>query len=220
MYFDDPTELSEIARRSGTVIFAVTDIELGLKNTIHIRPAADKNHLSIEQVREVIAATTSKQATDQFFIFHQAETLSQEAANALLKLLEEPSPGYHFILLTTEPHLLLPTILSRASLFFPRQTNQLSIPPATSPEILKLSKELLVASPRELATITDLVHKKKDNARGYALDLLATTIELAYKSYFATGRSQFLTKIPGLLLAHHHIKAGGNLRLQLFANLC
>ncbi|GIW52391.1 MAG: hypothetical protein KatS3mg081_1746 [Gemmatimonadales bacterium] len=38
---------------------------------------------------------------------------SQEAANALLKVLEEPPPGTYLILTAREPHALLPTIRSR-----------------------------------------------------------------------------------------------------------
>ncbi len=38
---------------------------------------------------------------------------SPEAANAMLKVLEEPPPDTHFILTTTEPAALLPTIRSR-----------------------------------------------------------------------------------------------------------
>lgn len=56
----------------------------------------------------------------QLFVIADAEQLvaqesAQEAANALLKTLEEPAPGTHFILTSSEPGRLLPTIRSRAS---------------------------------------------------------------------------------------------------------
>ncbi len=56
----------------------------------------------------------------QLFLIADAEELvaqesAQEAANALLKTLEEPLPGTHFILTSSEPGRLLPTIRSRAS---------------------------------------------------------------------------------------------------------
>jgi DNA polymerase-3 subunit delta' len=55
----------------------------------------------------------------QVFIVADAEYLvpqeaSQEAANALLKLLEEPPSGTRFILTSSEPGRLLPTVRSRA----------------------------------------------------------------------------------------------------------
>ncbi len=47
-------------------------------------------------------------------IVEEADRLREEAANALLKILEEPPPRTHFILLTSRPQLLLRTIVSRS----------------------------------------------------------------------------------------------------------
>jgi DNA polymerase-3 subunit delta' len=68
----------------------------------------------------------------QVFIIADAETLapnesSSEAANALLKLLEEPPPGTTLILTSAEPGRLLPTIRSR--------TTQLHLPPLSKGEV-------------------------------------------------------------------------------------
>lgn len=48
-----------------------------------------------------------------FFILNQAQRLTATTANRILKVLEEPPRGYHFILLTTNAEALLPTITSR-----------------------------------------------------------------------------------------------------------
>jgi DNA polymerase-3 subunit gamma/tau len=47
------------------------------------------------------------------YVIDEAHMLTKEAANAFLKTLEEPPPYVIFILATTEPERLLPTILSR-----------------------------------------------------------------------------------------------------------
>lgn len=65
------------------------------------------------------ASLTAAEGGWRIFIIGRAERLvpqesSQEAANALLKLLEEPPPRSLFILTTAEPGLVLPTIRSRA----------------------------------------------------------------------------------------------------------
>jgi DNA polymerase-3 subunit delta' len=65
------------------------------------------------------ASLTSVEGGARVFIIGEADRLisqeaSPEAANALLKLLEEPPPGSVFILTTVEPRRLLPTMLSRA----------------------------------------------------------------------------------------------------------
>ncbi len=49
----------------------------------------------------------------RFYIIDRAETLTNAAANSLLKVLEEPPPYAHFILLTTHAGRIIPTILSR-----------------------------------------------------------------------------------------------------------
>ncbi|MDY6826257.1 MAG: DNA polymerase III subunit delta' [Bacillota bacterium] len=46
-------------------------------------------------------------------LIEQAETMTGEAASSLLKILEDPPPGLHFILLAEKPRLLHDTILSR-----------------------------------------------------------------------------------------------------------
>ena len=46
-------------------------------------------------------------------IFDPADALTEQAYNALLKSIEEPRPGVHFVMITTHPDGLLPTILSR-----------------------------------------------------------------------------------------------------------
>jgi DNA polymerase III subunit delta' len=65
------------------------------------------------------AALTSVEGGRRVFIIGEADRLvaqesSPEAANALLKLLEEPPPGSLFVLTTVEPRRLLPTVRSRA----------------------------------------------------------------------------------------------------------
>ncbi len=48
-----------------------------------------------------------------FFVLQKADLLSTTCANALLKSLEEPPAGYHFILLAERAEFVLPTIKSR-----------------------------------------------------------------------------------------------------------
>jgi DNA polymerase-3 subunit delta' len=65
------------------------------------------------------AALTAVEGGPRVFVISEADRLvvqeaSQEAANALLKVLEEPPAGSLFILTTVEPRRLLPTIRSRA----------------------------------------------------------------------------------------------------------
>lgn len=51
------------------------------------------------------------------FIIDEAHQLTKEAANAILKVLEEPPPHTIFVLATTEIHKMMPTIISRCQRF-------------------------------------------------------------------------------------------------------
>ncbi len=69
----------------------------------------------IEDIRGVIESTKYKpsQAKYKVFIIDEVHMLTKEAFNALLKTLEEPPSYVKFILATTDPIKLPPTILSR-----------------------------------------------------------------------------------------------------------
>lgn len=65
-----------------------------------------------------------------FFVFEQADTFNTATANRLLKLLEEPPAGYHFILMTNNEDALLATILSRCHVVrLEQQTEDRSLHP-------------------------------------------------------------------------------------------
>jgi len=48
-----------------------------------------------------------------FFVLSKAETLSLQCSNNLLKSIEEPAPGYHYLLLADRLDTIVPTIQSR-----------------------------------------------------------------------------------------------------------
>jgi len=58
------------------------------------------------------------------FIIDEVHMLTKDAFNALLKILEEPPSHVIFILATTEPHKILPTVLSRVQRFDFKRLNQ------------------------------------------------------------------------------------------------
>ena len=53
----------------------------------------------------------------KIYILDEAHMLTREAWNAFLKTLEEPPPNTVFILATTEPHKVMPTIVDRCQRF-------------------------------------------------------------------------------------------------------
>jgi DNA polymerase-3 subunit delta' len=81
---------------------------------------------TIGQIREVVRSAASRpfEGVRRMFVL-QADTLNVQAANALLKTLEEPEGETVFVLLATSRQGVLPTILSRAQAvrFNPIPTN-------------------------------------------------------------------------------------------------
>ena len=75
--------------------------------------AASNN--GVEQVRELIDKVNYLPIKGKYkvYIIDEVHMMSNSAFNALLKTLEEPPAHVIFILATTEPHNILPTILSR-----------------------------------------------------------------------------------------------------------
>ena len=73
------------------------------------------SNTGVDNIREVIENSQYRPARCRFkvYIIDEVHMLSKSAFNALLKTLEEPPGHVKFILATTEPEKVLPTILSR-----------------------------------------------------------------------------------------------------------
>ncbi len=83
---------------------------------IEIDAASNRGIDEIRELRERVRFTPSR-GKYKVFVIDEAHQLTKEAFNALLKTLEEPPAHAIFILATTEPYKMLPTILSRVQRF-------------------------------------------------------------------------------------------------------
>ncbi len=70
---------------------------------------------TLEQIDEIIAQSAFQldDHEQRFFILPQAERLTEQCSNRLLKTIEEPFPGYNFFFLTSRSQALPITIQSR-----------------------------------------------------------------------------------------------------------
>ena len=217
MFFENPSEIAEIARRCGTAIFVMpSSVAVQIPGAIVLRPE-NKSVITIEQVREMLVRLNVRQTSDLFVVIRPAESLNMEASNALLKSLEEPGDRVHFVLVTDAPSLMLPTILSRAAVYIMRTSNR-GID--ASDKVKDLAKRMLNAKGADLVAIAEEITKKKDGVRAYALEVLGVAIEILYKTYFITGKDVFLQKLPKFLAAYEGVAANGHIKLQIVSNLC
>jgi DNA polymerase-3 subunit gamma/tau len=85
-------------------------------DTIEIDAASNR---SVEDARELIANAVylPLRNRSKIYIIDEVHMLTKDAFNTLLKLMEEPPEHVKFVLATTEPHKVLPTIQSRCQRF-------------------------------------------------------------------------------------------------------
>ncbi len=102
------------------------------------------SHRGIDEIRELRDGIKFAPTKEKYkvFIIDESHMLTREAANALLKTLEEPPSHAIFVLATTEIHKMIPTIISRCQRFDFRRL--------TLPEIIK---RLEIVSKKEKAKI-------------------------------------------------------------------
>lgn len=104
------------------------------------------SHGGVEDARELRerAPTAPAMGREKVYIIDEAQRLSREAFDALLKVFEEPPEGVRFVLATTEPHKMPATIVGRCQRFdFRRLTME------------TLAAQLQAIATSEGATITD-----------------------------------------------------------------
>ena len=101
--------------------------------------AASNN--GVDEIRDLIEKVkyAPLQGKYKVYIVDEVHMLSQGAFNALLKTLEEPPAHVIFILATTEPHKVLPTIISRCQRYDFVRVNRFDIQMRIE-EVLKAEK--------------------------------------------------------------------------------
>ncbi len=74
-----------------------------------------KRDIAIEQIRDLSdhAAFAPREGRRRVFVIDPADRMNLPAQNALLKTLEEPPGASMLVLVTSRPHVLLPTVRSR-----------------------------------------------------------------------------------------------------------
>src|SRR5581483_9591256 len=82
-----------------------------------VKRESNKKEISVDQVREIVSfiklKSPGKENIRRLVLIENADSMSVEAQNAILKTLEEPNSDTAFILTATYEKSLLPTIVSR-----------------------------------------------------------------------------------------------------------
>ena len=142
-----------------------------LNNTLNIIEIDAASNNSVEDVRALRERVRIPPQSGRYkvYIIDEIHMLSKQAFNALLKTLEEPPAHVIFIFATTEPHRILPTILSRCQRFDFRRI--------TVEEIVRRLE--LIAQKEDISIDKESLHviaKKADGALRDALGILDQAI--------------------------------------------
>jgi DNA polymerase-3 subunit delta' len=106
----------------------------------------EETKIYVEDIRDVKSFLSLKPyyGPYKFVVINDADRLVPEAANAFLKILEEPSPFTTIILISSKPKLIIPTVLSRCEkiTFLSLHKKEITKEAEKSiEEFLKISKE-------------------------------------------------------------------------------
>jgi DNA polymerase-3 subunit gamma/tau len=89
--------------------------EIADGNAFDVLEIDGASHTQVDKMRDLMETAAHRPLKSRFkiFIIDEVHMLSQHSFNALLKTLEEPPEHVKFIFATTDPHKVLPTVVSR-----------------------------------------------------------------------------------------------------------
>ncbi|WP_412060658.1 DNA polymerase III subunit gamma/tau [Rubrivirga sp. IMCC45206] len=190
-------------------------------NIIEIDAASNNKVEDIRELRDTVRVPPQG-ANKKVYILDEVHMLSASAFNALLKTLEEPPEYALFIFATTEPHKVLPTILSRTQRF---DFRRISVPEIVDRLRAISTAEGITADEESLV----LIARKADGALRDALSLFDQAVSLCGQNleigplrtalgvvdsdvYFeATSRARTGDRAGLLSLVDHVVRSGHDL---------
>ena len=94
-------------------------IDINSSNSLDLIEIDAASNRGIDEIRSIKDKSNYSPSKSMYkvYVLDEAHMLTKDASNALLKTLEEPPPHVVFILATTEPDKMEPTILSRCQRF-------------------------------------------------------------------------------------------------------
>jgi len=123
--------------------------------------------IGVDQVLNAIGRFRTRDVVSRWILIRQAEALTENAANALLKILEEPPANLHFILTCASERLLLPTLRSRAFVWRFHRVSPDDVPDADRqaladadgrPGLLHLRRQQLDQREQEMQDARDILN--------------------------------------------------------------
>jgi DNA polymerase-3 subunit delta' len=192
----------------------------------------------VRAIQEMVRTSSPKSRT--VVALYDAAKMTSQAQNALLKLLEEPRNNLHFILLSTHPQRLLPTVRSRCQFVQMPSVIQIELPSDKKAKILfmadgseseveRLSKDpeyyaqqerrfgaakrlLSAHAAEQLAAVAEV-----KESREHALELLHAALVVVRFMLVRKPTKELHARAKKILQAEKSLQQNGNVRLWLLA---
>lgn len=170
-------------------IFAneINQIDQNPEAKIDILELDAASHTGIDNIRQLIESAQNPPISGKFkiYIIDEVHMLSKAAMSALLKILEEPPQYLIFLLATTNPEKLLPTVLSRLT--------KLYLKGHTIDDILKKLESVCqfenIKVDKQALT---MIAKRSGGSQRDAINMLETVASYEMDSYSTNEVSDFL----------------------------
>ena len=187
----------------------------------------EKKTIDVNQIRQMIAYTNKSSFNNlpRFILIDNIENLNNNSVNALLKIVEEPNSGIHFILINNIEKKILPTLKSRCLIFKINFTFHESINITNQlleKNIFNLINNDLInyyITPGEIMNLIDLAAEKNINLLEYDLpgllkmliingyykkNLLIKNMIINFIELFFLKEYRLTNKKNSLLLIYHN----------------
>ena len=179
------TTLARIFARS------LNNINENPENQIDIIELDAASNTGIDNIRQLIESSKNPPISGPYkvYIIDEVHMLSKPAMNALLKILEEPPNYLVFLLATTNPEKLLPTVLSRLT--------KLSLTAHTAADI---TSKLVEISQKEALQIDQkaisLIAQRAQGSHRDSINLLETVASYGLDKYTEREVAEILGILP------------------------
>lgn len=145
--------------------------------------------------------TAQRERNYKICIIEDAEEMNQTVANSFLKTLEEPPSNAIFILITTKPSTLLPTIVSRCQSVYFKPLSKIAIENLLIDEFLIDKKQARTLAKMSDGNVEQAFRFSQDSlsdARKYLISFLETAIkkdDLGFINLIATSKDKLKAEI-------------------------
>ncbi|MEM1311948.1 MAG: DNA polymerase III subunit gamma/tau [Patescibacteria group bacterium] len=174
-------------------IFAnnLNDVKTNPESKIDILEMDAASNTSIDDIRQLTESSKNPPLVGKYkiYIIDEIHMLSKSAMNALLKILEEPPIYLVFLMATTNPEKLIPTVLSRLT--------KLNLSNHNHEDIIKKLKMIVGVENLSIDQDSlDLIAMRSSGSLRDAVNLLETVASYELDSYSIQQTSELLGLLP------------------------